>query len=187
MTLGEGKRKVYMLLDEWSSGGEIAKDKDIELKMIPFFDTAQKRVAKVERLVSTKVIKRKDGKTVYAMPDDFAGLVNVWRDGTPTKRYRWMAGKLVIPETETAEVTVEYYRIPETLDENMSDDDEFEISDEAAELLPFSVAAQNLLPDLMIDYTPYLLEWEKMLQVLERRQAQRCGSVGFVNTFYRRG
>ena len=185
MTLGEGKQKVYMLLDEWSSGGEISKDADIELKMIPFFDTAQKRVAKVERLVSTTTIKRKAGKTAYSMPENFAGLVNVWRDGTPTRRYRWMAGKLVIPETETAEVTVEYYRTPETLSSTMSDNDEFEVSDEAAELLPFYVAAQNLFPDLMIDYTPYLLEWEKMLQELERKQAQRSGPVGFVNTFYR--
>ena len=33
MTLGEGKKKVYELLDEYSSGGELTEDKDIELKL----------------------------------------------------------------------------------------------------------------------------------------------------------
>lgn len=185
MTLGEGKQKVYMLLDEWSSGGEITKDPDIELKMIPFFDTAQKRVAKVERLVKVMSVKRKEGKTEYSMPGDFAGLVAVWRDGEPTRRYRWKAGKLVIPESDTAAVEVEYYRTPETISEDAGDDYDFEVSDEAAELLPFYVATQNLFPDLMIDYTPYLLEWEKMLQELEKKQAERGGGLRFVNTFYR--
>ena len=41
MTLGEGKRKVLMLLDEYSSGGELTVDEDIEKKMADFFATAQ--------------------------------------------------------------------------------------------------------------------------------------------------
>lgn len=185
MTLGEGKQKVYMLLDEWSSGGELTKDPDIELKMIPFFDTAQKRVAKVERISKVLKLTRREGKTDYPMPQDFAGLVAVWRNGEPTRRYRWKAGKLVIPESDAGVVEVEYYRTPETIPENPGDDYEFEVSDEAAELLPFYVACQNLFPDLMIDYTPYLLEWEKMLQELKEKQAERGGGLRFVNTFYR--
>ena len=45
MTLGEGKEKVYKLLDEHSSGGEVAHDADIEMKMADFFDIAQKKCA----------------------------------------------------------------------------------------------------------------------------------------------
>ena len=41
MTLGEGKRKVLMLLDEYSSGGERTVDEAIEMKMADFFEPAQ--------------------------------------------------------------------------------------------------------------------------------------------------
>ena len=44
MTLGEGKDKVYMLLDEHSAGGEVEHDEDIELKMAYFFDIGQKDI-----------------------------------------------------------------------------------------------------------------------------------------------
>ena len=169
MTLGEGKEKVYKLLDEHSSGGEVAHDADIEMKMADFFDIAQKKCAQVERLTGVMTLRRKPGRTEFPMPDGFDGLVAVWRDGETTNRYRWKNGKLVVPESDTA------------------DDEEFEVSEFAAQLLPFYVCAQNLFPDLMIDYRPYLLEWEKGLQELERRQAERGGGIRFVNTFYRRG
>ena len=51
MTLGEGKNKVYMLLDEHSAGGEIEHDEDIEAKMTAFFDTAQKLVSPVKKIL----------------------------------------------------------------------------------------------------------------------------------------
>ncbi len=185
MTFGEGKEKVFKLLDEWSSGGEVATDADIEQKMAAFFDIAQKKAAQVEKLTGLVQIKRKQGKTEYSMPADFSGVVSVWRNGAQTNRFCWKAGKIVIPESETGTIEVEYFRVPETINEKTEDDAEFEVSEFAAQLLPFYVAAQNLFPDLMINYQPYLVEWEKGLQELERRQAERAGRVRFQNTFYR--
>lgn len=185
MTFGEGKEKVFKLLDEWSSGGEIAIDADIELKMAAFFDIAQKKAAQVEKITGVTRINRKPGKTEYSMPEDFAGVAAVWADGKTTNRFRWKAGKLVIPESSAANVEVEYFRVPETITENTSDETEFEVSEFAAQLLPFYVAAQNLFPDLMINYQPYLVEWEKGLQELERRQGERSGGICFRNEFYR--
>ena len=97
MTLGEGKKKVYELLDEYSSGGELTEDKDIELKLADFFDIAQKRVAMVKRIVAVKTINRTAGKTEYSMPGNFGGLYRVWRDGKATGKYRWKGSKIVIP------------------------------------------------------------------------------------------
>lgn len=42
MTLGEGKRKALMLMDEYSSSGVLTVDEDLELRMADFFDLAQK-------------------------------------------------------------------------------------------------------------------------------------------------
>ena len=45
MTLGEGKRKVLMLIDEYSSGGSITVDQDLNMRMADFFDLGQKNIA----------------------------------------------------------------------------------------------------------------------------------------------
>ena len=49
-------------------------------------------------------------------------------------------------------MTVEYFAVPETIPENAPDSYEFEIAAEACECMPYYVAAQQLLPDLVLDY-----------------------------------
>ena len=77
MTLGEGKDKVYMLLDEHSAGGEIEHDEDIELKMTAFFDTAQKLVSQVKKILRMKTITPEPGRTEYPMSADFRSVYRV--------------------------------------------------------------------------------------------------------------
>ena len=74
MTLGEAKNKVYMLLDEHSTGGEVEHDEDIEKKMTAFFDTAQKTLAQLRRIVREYVLPLEAGRTAYEMPPDFSAL-----------------------------------------------------------------------------------------------------------------
>ena len=57
MTFGEGKDKVYMLLDEHSAGGSVDHDEDIEMKMAGFFDICQKNLAQIRRIVKTETIQ----------------------------------------------------------------------------------------------------------------------------------
>ena len=102
MTLGEAKNKVYMLLDEHSAGGEIEHDEDIEKKMTAFFDTAQKTLAQIRRIVREYALPLAMGKTAYEMPPDFSALYRVWADGRITRALRWRAGKLLVPEGSSA-------------------------------------------------------------------------------------
>lgn len=186
MTLGEGKKKVYELLDEYSSGGELTEDKDIELKLADFFDIAQKRVAMVKRIVAVKTINRTAGKTEYSMPGNFGGLYRVWRDGKVTGKYRWKGSKIVIPERDTAgTIEVEYFKIPETIDAETTDDTEFEVAEDAAQAMPFFVAAQHLFPDLVVDYSAYMEQFERMLQALDTRIPGSASGGGVTNSFYR--
>ena len=39
-----------MLLDEYSSGGALTRDADIEAKMADFFDIAQKNAAEIKKI-----------------------------------------------------------------------------------------------------------------------------------------
>ena len=156
MTLIEGRKKVYELLDEYSSGGTITEDRDIDLKMNDFFDMAQKELARICRIEKIYPVEREEGVTDYAMPADFIKLKKIWRDGREYRGYTWRAGKLVIPESDAAAVEIEYYASPATIDAQTEGDYEFEINDNAAQALPFYVAAQQLIVDLVMDYSaPY--------------------------------
>lgn len=169
MTLGEAKNKVYMLLDEHSAGGEVEHDEDIELKMVHFFDMAQKQLSQIKKILKVKRFTAQSGKTEYAMPGDFRTLYRIWRDGAAaTNRYRWRGGRLLIPERDAGcEFVVEYFAMPETIPEDSDDEYEFEIAPDACECMPYYVAAQQLLPDLVMDYGAMLTMYNQAVAMLD--------------------
>lgn len=169
MTLGEAKNKVYMLLDEHSAGGEIEHDEDIEKKMTAFFDTAQKTLAQIRRIVREYALPLAMGKTAYEMPSDFSALYRVWADGRITRALRWRAGKLLVPEGYAAGIVVEYFAVPNTIPQDAPDSCEFEIDAEACECMPYYVAAQQLLPDLVLDYGAMLQMYDRAGTGVSRR------------------
>ena len=185
MTLGEGKDKVYMLLDEHSAGGEVEHDEDIEAKMTSFFDVAQKQLAQIKKIVKVRRITPVSGKSEYAMPADFMGLYRVWRDDVPaTNRFQWRGGKIRIPERYVGcEIVVEYFAVPETIPADAPDTYEFEIAEEAAQAMPYYVAAQQLLPDLVMDYSGMLAMYNMMISQLDKSLPGE--NTRLVQTFFR--
>ena len=181
MTLAEGKRKVLMLIDEYSSGGTITVDADIEAKMADFFDQAQKQVAQIKKIQRMYEIPRMDGVTAYGMPADFIALKAVWRNGEKTNRYTWRAGKLIVPETDTAMVQVEYFAAPQTIGPDTPETYEFEVAPDAAEAMPYFVAAQQLIVDLVVDYSALLQLYQMAISAINTNGE----GVNLVNTFYR--
>lgn len=146
MTLGDGKRRVYELLDEYGDGSGV--DEELEIKMAGLFDMAQKQVAQLQPIVRMWTVEREEGVTEYAMPRDFRSLRRVWADGEATGRYRWRAGKIRLPE-DGAKVEVEYNATPQTLNDDTTDEYIFEVSEEAAAAIPFFVAAMTLAADMV--------------------------------------
>lgn len=184
MTLGEAKNKVYMLLDEHSAGGEIEHDEDIEKKMTAFFDTAQKTLAQIRRIVREYALPLAMGKTAYEMPPDFSALYRVWADRHITRALRWRAGKLLVPEGYAAEIVVEYFAVPNTIPQDAPDSCEFEIDAEACECMPYYVAAQQLLPDLVLDYGAMLQMYNYQVSLL--RTTQPDGNRRVAQSLFRR-
>ena len=168
MTLGEGKDKVFMLLDEHSAGGEVEHDEDIEKKMTYFFDIAQKQLAQTVPLIKTKKFTA-DGRAEYTMPDDFRKIYRIWRDGVSvTSRYAWRGKKLIVPaRDEGCEFAVDYYAIPASISLDEDDSYVFELPEDACQCLPYWVCAQNLLPDLVMDYSVYLAMYNLMVSQLD--------------------
>ena len=169
MTLGEGKDKVYMLLDEHSAGGEIEHDEDIELKMAYFFDIAQKQLAQIVPVIKTTEFTATGDETEIFMPSNFRKLYRIYRDGkNVTKRYRWRNKTLIVPlSDEGCTFEIDYFAIPDSITAETGDDYEFELPEDAAQCLPYWVCAQNLLPDLVMDYSVYLTMYNLMVSRLD--------------------
>ena len=166
---------LRMFANAWNTdgkhnGGEVEHDEDIEKKMTAFFDTAQKTLAQIRRIVREYALPLAMGKTAYEMPPDFSALYRVWADGRITRALRWRAGKLLVPEGYAAEIVVEYFAVPNTIPQDAPDSCEFEIDAEACECMPYYVAAQQLLPDLVLDYGA-------MLQMYDRAAAQLAAAL----------
>ena len=150
MTLGEGKRKVYELLDEYSGGAQQV-DADLEAKMADFFDIAQKKLAQVSRIYRTRTLERQSGITEYELPEDCLELCRVWRDGRPWNGFRRKADRLLVPERTEGALELEYAALPADISESTTDGYEFEVGEAAAQAMPFFVAAQVLSADLVQD------------------------------------
>ena len=65
---------------------------------------------------------------------------------------------------------MEYFAVPNTIPQDAPDSCEFEIDAEACECMPYYVAAQQLLPDLVLDYGA-------MLQMYDRAAAQLAAAL----------
>lgn len=177
MTLGDGKDKVLKLLDEYSSGGVITVDQDINLRMNKFFDIAQKDVA-----VWQPIIRRcdvvLDGTGAQSLPADVREVLKIAKDGMRAPRYEVIDGKLIYHAGDTSTITIDYTALPAAITDETPDTYAFEVSEEAANCMPFFVAAQQLIPDLVVDYGAFYNLYLQMRGMLPR--TKRNGNDGSV-------
>lgn len=188
MTLGEGKRKTLMLMDEYSSSGTITVDEDLNKRMNDFFDLAQKNIAGYKRIVRAFVPAAGEEEAVGGFvpcppPGDFGQVLRVWRDGALTTRYPWAGRSILLPEADVGRVSVEYFAIPAAIPQDAGDGYEFEVSEDAAACMPYFVAAQQLVVDLVVDHQPLMDMYERMLGSLDLRLPSAGGS-GVRQSFY---
>lgn len=176
MTLAEGKRKVLMLLDEFSSGGEIETDEDIDAKMNDFFDMAQRDVAAWQPVVR-HVSVTLDGTGCMTLPEDVSRVIRICRNGVRAACYEVIDGRLISRAGDTSTLTLDYIAAPSKITPETPDDYVFEVSEEAANCLPYYVAAQQLIADLVLDYSAFYNLYLQMRSMLPRSTILQGGSV----------
>lgn len=188
MTLGEGKRKVLMIIDEYSSGGTLTKDDDINLKMNDFFDLAQRDAANHKPILKSTEISMQRAVGTYQefdLPERFVKLFRVWDgDRLITRRAKVRGGKLLIPNDGAGLVVVEYIASPASIDASTPDDYVFEVAEDAAACMPYYVATLQLLVDLVLDYQPPLGLYDRMIRELDT-SLPGSGHGRVVQSYYR--
>ena len=181
MTLGEGKRRVLMLLDEYSSGGTLTLNEDLSVRMNDFFDLAQKDMAAWQPIVRRRELTL-DGTGRTALPEDVKSVICVRRGGIRASRYEVLDGKILSRPGDCSVLTLDYAARPAPITAETGDDYEFEVSEDAANCLPLFVAAQQLIADVTVDYGAFYNLYLQMRGTLPRA-AQAPGGVR--QTFYR--
>lgn len=191
MTLGDGKRKVLMLLDEYSSGGTITVDRDLELRMADFFDLAQKNIANYQKIIRSFSPAAPEeppenspapDMTACPLPEGFRSPFRIWKNGRRYRGYTFTQDAVLLPPEDVGSVVIEYFATPATIPQDAPDSYEFEVSEAAAACLPYYVAAQQLVVDLVVDYQPLLNLYDRMLSALDT--ALPGASGGILQAFY---
>jgi hypothetical protein len=172
MTLEEMKKKVLGLIEELNPLSEfLTDDPDIQLKINDvinhiLFEMA--RFKKIPKYVEMQVnegdllefadIERECGYEIYQI-DIISGVRYIPKaNGTVLKML----------ETGTAEVSVFVY--PERITEKTKGGYEFELSNDALEIMPFGIAGDLLKSDVSTDYgAVYSNRYNEMLQRLDHR------------------
>ena len=171
---------MYMLLDEYSSGGSLTTDRDLELRMADFFDLAQKDIAAFKRIVRSFVpaptpapvlvtAAEDAGAVLCPAPEGFGQVFRVWKDGRLSNAYPWNGTHILLSERDVGRVRVEYFAVPASIPQDAKDDYQFEVSDDAAACMVYFVAAQHLIVDLVVDASPLLLLYDRMRAGLDTR------------------
>ncbi len=173
MNLGEIKKKVLSLIEEIDTNQtSLTNDPDIEAKLPHVINQIQFELARMKKInaMTTKVVGVNETLDLATL-DNFYQL-NVIRgvDFDSVEQF--------ITFLETGIADIYYYKYPTRIGEDTEDSYEFELSDDALEILPYGVAADLLKSDVSNGYGQiYAQRYKEMLQTLDPRV--NLGSISF--------
>lgn len=180
MKLLEMKKKVLQLIEEISTDTtKLTDDPDIEAKINSVINQIQNELARMKKIpaykeieVDTSIkdtynfndIKGTDENEIYQL-DIVRGI-----------ECELKANGTIIKCLEDGTMEVDYFKYPIAITDDTEDTYEFELSNDALEVMPYGVAADLLKSDVSNNYGQiYAQRYETMLQRLDPRYSM--GSV----------
>ncbi len=182
MTYKESKKQILALIEEYSPAmNNLTEDEDIATRLPHLFDLAYKELAQNKKIIATKTYQEKsddekeDKYTAYTLPSDMYQIKNVFMVNKDNKKCNadyYIVGnnKIYINDNTEGQTILEYYKYPQTIDEETEDDFYLEIDQDAQSILPYKVADDILKTDPSADYTAFATEYQRKLQLLDSRR-----------------
>ena len=172
MTLKEMKQKTLRLIEEINEGDPyLTDDPDISAKINDVINQIQNELSRLKK-IPTKTVKEITDDKTYTMSDEMYQVFKI--TGSPT--FDIIGNDIIFPEDFEGEVTIYYYKYPERITDTTEDSYEFELSDDALEIMPYGVAADLLKSDVSNAYgNIYAQRYEQMKQQLDSRY-----NMGFI-------
>ena len=172
MTLLEMEKKVLSMIEELNEDSEkLTDDPDIAAKMRSVTNQIMYELARIKKISKYVEMEVKAGQTL-TMEDigDEVGY-NVYQIGIiggVAHQFKANGSMVKFLEDGTAEIDVFVY--PERITEKTSGSYEFELSDDALEIMPYGIAGDLLKSDISAEYgNVYAARYESMLGRLDPR------------------
>ena len=167
MTLLEMKKKVLQLIEEVGTGDNLTDDPDIELKLNTVINQVQNELSRMKKIPAYKEIEVNTNELIrFEDIDDSVYQIETVRG----IEHEMKANGTIIKCLESGTVEIDYFKYPETITETNAKMYEFELSNDALEIMPYGVAADLLKSDVSSGYGQiYAQRYETMLQRLDPR------------------
>lgn len=165
MTLLEVKKKTLQLIEEISEDEGLTNDPDIKAKLNSVINQVQFELARMKKIAAVQNVEVEDAD-VFDMNtlERFYQLRLLRFSGA----YELVENFVNFNGRGTA--VFYYYKYPEVITDETTDDHEMELSPDALEILPYGVAADLLKSDVSTEYGAiYSQRYETMLQRLDPR------------------
>ncbi len=174
MTLAEMKKKVLGLIEELNpQSALLTDDPDIATKINSVINQIQFELARMKKLAGYIEIPVKAGQMLtFEDIEKKSGYVVYQLDVVRGVSHELKAQGTIIKVLEDGVAEIDYYKYPESITEKTKDSYEFELSQDALEIMPYGIASDLLKSDVSANYGEvYTQRYETMLNRLDYRYA----------------
>lgn len=184
MTLNEMKRKVLGLIEELNPNSEVlTDDPDIATKINDVINQVLYELARMKKIPKYFEMEVNEGDLItYADFESECGYVVYQLNTIGGVEVTRRANNTVFKVLESGTMEVDCFVYPERITDKTKGNYEFELSDDALEIMPYGVAADLLKSDVSAEYgNVYAQRYEAMKQMLDPRyQTSNITIVGGV-------
>lgn len=172
MNLKEMKRKALGLIDELNPLSEyLTDDPDIQLKINEVISQIQNEISRFKKIPKYVEIPVQEGDLLdLESIGDALGYEVYQIDVVCGVRYMPKASGTVLKMLESGTAEISCFIYPERITADTKDGYEFELSNDALEIMPYGIAGDLLKTDISADYgIKYSERYREMLERLDHR------------------
>ena len=172
MTLKEMKKKVLSMIEELNPLSELlTEDPDIQLKINDVVDQIMHEISRFKKIPRYVEIPVQEGQLLSLEAiGDAVGYEIYQIDVVCGVRYVPKASGTILKMLGSGTAEISCFVYPERITEKTKDSYEFELSNDALEIMPFGIAGDLLKSDISADYgNIYSARYRDMLERLDHR------------------
>ena len=184
MTLLEMKKKVLGLIEEVNPNSELlTDDPDIATKINDVTNQILYELARMKKIPKYAEIEVTAGQQLTFEDIEAAVGYVVYQLGTVCGvNYVPKANGTILKILESGTAEIDCFVYPERITETTKNNYEFELSEDALEIMPYGIAADLLATDVSSNYKEFKQRYETMLSRLDARNCMPSISiVGGIN------
>lgn len=166
MTLGTMKKKVLAMIEELNPESEyLTDDVDIKAKINDVINQIMFEVARRKKIVEKVDVNVEKGQVLDLLTLERFYQLRLLRF---TGQYEEVENMIIFDNFGIANVF--YYKLPIEITNETTDDYEFELTQDALEIMPYGIAGDLLKSDVSAEYgAVYSNRYESMLQRLDSK------------------